>query len=153
MIAGESTPGDEHYLRGLRHTAAALGVADRVHFVGALDHDRLADLLATASLTLVPSTSETFGLVALESAASGTPVIGWGDTGLRESIAHGVSGLLMLSRDPVEWATAVGGLLDDASALERMSRTARHHAEGFTWATTAAGLQAVYASVSVGLRR
>ena len=153
VIAGESTPGDEPYVTSLLRTAERLGVDSRVRFVGALDHDRLAELLAAASVTLIPSTSETFGLVALESAASGTPAVGWHDTGLRESISHGVSGLLMRSRDPVEWAGAVGGLLDDGAKLERMSHTARHHAEGFTWATAAAGLRGVYASVFAALQR
>src|SRR5690606_1346084 len=119
VIAGEATPGDAAYLEGLQHLALSLGVADDVRFPGALSRDRLADLLAAASLTLVPSTSETFGLVALESAAAGTPVIGFRGTGLVESVAEGRSGLLMDTHQPAEWAQAAATLLQDADLLAR----------------------------------
>ena len=113
----------------------------------ALDRDGLADLLAASALTLVPSHSETFGLVALESAASGTPVIGSRSTGLVESIADGESGLLLGSRDPAEWAAGIAGLLDDPERLTRLSSTARGHAEKYSWATAAASLLGIYASL------
>ena len=147
VIAGESTPGDEGYLRSLGALADRLGVGDEVRFAGALERDDLADLLAVASITLVPSHSETFGLVALESAASGTAVIGYRGTGLLESIAEGRSGLLVDSREPDAWARAMVSLLDDPSARSRMSETAREHALGFTWAATATALLGVYNSL------
>ena len=147
VIAGEPTPGDEGYLRSLRDLAVAVGVGDEVRFAGALDRDDLADLLAVASITLVPSHSETFGLVALESAASGTAVIGYRGTGLLESIAEGRSGLLVDSREPDAWARAMVTLLDDPGARARMSEMAREHALGFTWAATATALLGVYGSL------
>ncbi len=147
IIAGESTPGDEGYLNSLRSLAGALGVDDAVRFAGALDRESLADLLAVASITLVPSHSETFGLVALESAASGTAVIGYRGTGLLESIAEGRSGLLLDSREPEAWARAMSALLDDPNARSRMSDTAREYALGFTWAATATALLGVYGSL------
>lgn len=148
VIAGESTPGDEGYLAALRRLATELGVADEVRFAGALAREDLADLLAVASITLVPSHSETFGLVALESAASGTAVIGFRGTGLIESVAEGRSGLLLDTRDPRAWAQAMATLLDDPVARTRLSQTARHHAVGFTWAATATALLGVYGSLS-----
>ncbi|QEE61780.1 glycosyltransferase [Salinibacterium sp. dk2585] len=148
VIAGESTPGDEPYLESLRSLATRLGVEDDVRFVGALERQPLADLLAVATVTLVPSHSETFGLVALESAASGTPVVGYRSTGLMESIAEGESGVLLDSRDPEDWAAAVGSLLDDQAARERLSRRAREHALGFTWGTNATALLALYAALA-----
>lgn len=147
VIAGESTPGDEGYLASLRELAERLGVGDEVRFAGALDRDALADLLAVSSITLVPSHSETFGLVALESAASGTAVIGYRGTGMLESIADGRSGLLIDSREPDAWAHAMVALLDDPGARSRLSGTAREHALGFTWAATATALLGVYGSL------
>jgi D-inositol-3-phosphate glycosyltransferase len=147
VVAGESTPGDEAYLASLRVLATDLGVGDEVRFAGALARDDLADLLAVASITLVPSHSETFGLVALESAASGTAVIGYRGTGMLESIAEGRSGLLVDSREPDAWARAMVALLDDPGARSRMAETAREHALGYTWAATATALLGVYSSL------
>lgn len=147
VIAGESTPGDAGYLASLRALSVQLGVGDDVRFAGALSRERLADLFAAASVTILPSHSETFGLVALESAASGTPVVGSRNTGLVESVAEGESGLLIDTREPRAWAEAVTALLDEQGARGRMSATARHHAEGYTWAATAAAMLGVYASL------
>lgn len=143
LVAGEATPGDEPYLWSLRALAEELGVGDSVLFVGALGRDALADLLATASATLVPSHSETFGLVALESAASGTPAIGYRKTGLTEAIAEGASGMLLPNRVPEAWAAALASVLDDS----HMAVTAREHALDFTWAASAAALLGVYSTL------
>jgi D-inositol-3-phosphate glycosyltransferase len=150
VIAGESSDAD--YLRRLGDTAAELGVAKDVRFVGALDRESLAELLAAAAVTLVTSQSETFGLIALESASSGTPVVAFRGTGLIESVSDGESGLLLDSRDPRVWAGAVSGLLDDQVRLARLGASARGFAEGFTWATAGASLLAVYESL-VAARR
>lgn len=148
VVAGEATPGEDGYASSLQSIAAELGVLAEVRFAGALSRERLADLLAIATVTLVPSHSETFGLVALESAASGTPVIAFRGGGLVESVSPGVSGLLIDSRDPRAWAQATVALLTDAAQLQRLSGCARHYAEGFTWAATATALIGVYASLS-----
>lgn len=147
VIAGEPTPGDEGYLRHLREIAADLGVEQDVRFVGALAREALADVLAAATLTLVTSHSETFGLVALESAASGTPVVGFRGSGIVESVAEGTSGVLVNSRDPHDWAFAVSRMLDDRPRLAELSASARQHALGFTWATSAAAMLGVYGSL------
>ncbi|MEO7123018.1 MAG: glycosyltransferase, partial [Lacisediminihabitans sp.] len=147
VLSGTETPGDEAYGRMLRTLAASLGVADDVLFPGTLSRPDLADLFAMASLTLVPSHSETFGLVALESAASGTPAVGFSGGGLVEAIADGFSGVLVESRDPREWASVIALLLSDQSELERMQFSARHHALGFTWGATTTALLGVYSSL------
>ena len=147
VVAGEATPGEDGYASSLQSIAAELGILTEVRLTGALSRERLADLLAVAAVTLVPSHSETFGLVALESAASGTPVIAFRGGGLVESVAEGVSGLLLDSRDPRVWAQATASLLDDGAGLARLSGLARHYAEGFTWASTATALIGVYASL------
>ncbi len=151
VFAGEPTAGAEGYSSSLARLADELGVAVDIRFLGALEREELADLFAAASLTMIPSRSETFGLVALESAASGTPVVGYRGTGLVESVADGESGLLVDSREPADWARTVAGLLEDPALLERLGASARGHAEGFTWATTGASLLAVYESLLVPL--
>ncbi len=148
VIAGEAS--DQAYRARLEAVAADLGVASDVRFVGALDREILADLLAAAELTLMTSRSETFGLVALESAASGTPVVGYRGTGLVDSISDGESGVLVATRDAFDWAAVVVSLLGDAPRLARLGASARGHAEGFTWATAAASLLAVYENLVRG---
>lgn len=145
VIAGEVTPGGSQFAAGLRELASELGVAGDVRFVGALHRDTLAELLAAASVTLVPSFSETFGLVALESAAAGTPVIAYRAGGLAESVEDGVSGTLLDTREPRLWATEIALMLENDERRSRMGLSARAHAERFTWAAAAAGLLGVYA--------
>jgi D-inositol-3-phosphate glycosyltransferase len=147
VIAGSAAPGQEEFEAELRGLAVELGVGRDVRFVGALDRDSVADLLAATSVTLVPSWAETFGLVALESAASGTPTIAARSTGLVESVADGVSGFLVDSRDAREWALEIAVLLDNPDRAEQLATMARAHAEKFTWAACAASLLGVYASL------
>lgn len=150
VIAGEATPGAQPYVDGLRALAGSLGVAEDVRFVGARSREQIADLLAVASVTLVPSQSETFGLVALESAASGTPVVGFRGSGLLESVAEGRSGVLVDSREPRRWAEAVAGILDRPAGA--ISASARDHAEGYTWGATATALLGLYAALTPATR-
>lgn len=153
VVAGEATPGDEDYLSRLHSLVDDLDIAADVHFTGALGREELADLLATTSLTLVPSHSETFGLVALESAASGAPVIGYRSTGLLESVAEARSGILLDSRDPAVWGAALARLLGDAGELGRLARGAREHALGLTWGATATALAGLYGGLIEAGRR
>jgi D-inositol-3-phosphate glycosyltransferase len=118
-----------------------------VRFVGALHRDALADLFAAADLTIVPSFSETFGLVALESAASGTPVLASRAGGLPEAVADGVSGVLLGTREPRYWATEMAMLIENDERRTALGVTARAHAERFTWGAAAASLLGVYAGV------
>jgi D-inositol-3-phosphate glycosyltransferase len=147
VLAGEPTDGAEAYRDSLLTLATSLGVGEGVRLVGSLAREDLADLFAAASLTLIPSHSETFGLVALESAASGTPVVGYRSTGLTESVSEGQSGVLVDTRDPETWARTVSDLLGNRPALQALGTTARDHAEGFTWASAAASLTGVYKSL------
>ena len=142
VIAGDADDAD--YLASLRSLAAELDVDQDVSFVGAIDRERMADLFAAAEFTLVTSYSETFGLVALESAASGTPVIAYRGTGLVESVGEGESGYLLDSREPADWAGAILQHRADGERVAIMRRSARAFAEGFTWATSAASHLALY---------
>lgn len=147
VIAGETTPGEEGFEAELHELAAALGVAGDIHFVGAVYHDRLAELLSAAHLTIMPSFTETFGLVAIESAACGTPVIGYRTGGLSESIGEGVSGLVLSRREPRYWATEIGNLIENDERREALGVSARTFAERFSWGAAATSLLGIYAGV------
>lgn len=147
VVVGEVTPGEEGFATMLRELAAELGVASDVRFVGALHRDALADLLGAAAVTILPSFSETFGMVALESAASGTPVIAFRAGGLPESVSEGVSGILLGSRDVRYWATEIALMIENDERRSTLGLSARAFAERFTWGATAASLLGVYAGV------
>lgn len=129
---------------GLRALAAALGISERVIFHPPVDRPVLADWFRAADLTLVPSYSESFGLVALESAAVGTPVIAADVGGLPTAVADGQSGLLVSGHSAQDWAHAIGSLLAADELRDRMAIDARRHAEQFSWQRTADGLLDVY---------
>ncbi|GAA2226188.1 glycosyltransferase [Herbiconiux moechotypicola] len=138
VVAGGVSPGHEAYGDELERLARELGVADTVDFLGPRSREQAAELLRGADLLLVPSHSETFGLVALEAAASGTPVVAASSTGLLDSVEDGVSGLLLPSREPVLWAAAIGRLLDHPSRLRELSRTAQAFGARRSWSAVAA---------------
>ncbi len=128
----------------LMQLAAAAGVGDRVVFFPPQPHQRLVDFYAGAEAVLVPSRSESFGLVALEAQACGTPVIAAAVGGLRYSVADGVSGYLVEGHDPADYADRIIRLLADPVEAARLSVAAAAHASGFSWESTAAGIRDVY---------
>lgn len=144
VVAGDASAAFRAYSDELHAMVAELGLADQVSFLGAQPREDLARLLRGARVLLVPSHSETFGLVALEAAASGTPVIAAAAGGLREAVAHGVTGQLMDSRRGDDWALALTRLLMVPGLLDRMSRVSRVHARRFDWGWAAQRLVAVY---------
>lgn len=147
LMVGEPTPGEEAYAAELRSRITTLGAP--VQLLGALGRDDLATLMAMADAAIIPSHSESFGLVALESAASGVPVVGMRGSGLDDAIAHGRSGLLVAGRDPSEWADALERLLDGTAGITPES--AREFALGHTWMGVGSQLTALYSKL-VGTR-
>ncbi|WP_028709234.1 glycosyltransferase [Propionicicella superfundia] len=147
ILTGAASQDFRGYADELRERAQRLGIADRTEFVGPRTRSRLAALMRHAEVFLLPSWSETFGLVALESQASGVPVVGWRHAGgLAEAVAPD-GGILLDSREPGEWAAAVAGLLADPSARASLGAGARRFALDHTWETTAAALVGAYARV------
>ncbi len=144
VIAGEVSEDFRDYADELKRMVHRLGLDDYVTFNGPQGRDPLAEMLRGAVLCLVPSHSETFGLIALEAAASGTPVIASAAGGLREAVVHGETGQLMDSRLPQDWASAMIRLLADPDLVERMGVVARIHARRFSWRATAQLLTIVY---------
>ena len=143
-IIGAAAPDGEAYERSLREAVGAADMLESTYFDGALPRAALAERLRQAALVLVPSYSETFGLVALEAAAAGVPVIAAAAGGLREAVIDGETGVLIESEDPVVWAARLEHLLSDAEGRTRMGRLARAHAERHGWAVSTRRLLEVY---------
>ncbi len=144
VVAGDASADFAHYEDELRALVTASGLDGNVTFVGPQPREELARLMRGARVMLVPSHSETFGLVALEAEASGTPVIAAAAGGLREAVAHGETGQLMDSRLPQDWGRALNRLLTEPGLLVRMGIVARVHARRFEWRMAAQRLSAVY---------
>jgi D-inositol-3-phosphate glycosyltransferase len=128
----------------LRDLAAELGIASSVSFKPPADRATLAEYYRAADLVAVPSYNESFGLVALEAQACGTPVVAAAVGGLTTSVDHGSSGVLVDGHDPDQWAKVLDGLLRAPGERESLARGARRHAEQFSWDRTAAELRTAY---------
>jgi D-inositol-3-phosphate glycosyltransferase len=128
----------------LEHLAQDLDLIGNVHSVDPVGRAELASFYRAADLTVVPSYTESFGLVALESQACGTPVLAAAVGGLPTAVADGVSGTLVNSHDPREWALSLRRLLDDPVEQALLARGARAHAEHFSWDRTVDGLLIAY---------
>ena len=131
----------------LMNLAATAGVGDRVVFFPPQPHERLADFYSAADAVLVPSRSESFGLVALEAQACGTPVIASAVGGLRYSVQDGVGGLHVHGHDPRAFADRIIELLSDPGLAARLSTGAYAHAAQFSWEATAAGIGRIYSEL------
>jgi D-inositol-3-phosphate glycosyltransferase len=126
----------------LMELASALGVADRVILFPPQPHARLADFYSAADVVLMPSRSESFGLVALEAQACGTPVVAAAVGGLRTVVRSG--GLLVDGHDPADHADAVLAILGDPALAARLGSAGARESLGFTWDATTAEVSAVY---------
>jgi D-inositol-3-phosphate glycosyltransferase len=140
VVGGPSGTGLAHptALQDLTHS---LGLADLVRFEAPSSRDRLRDWYTAADVVAVPSHNESFGLVALEAQACGTPVVATDVGGLRTTVADGRSGLLVDGHGADAWAAALRRALADRP---RLSAGAVAHAARFSWERTADGLLAVY---------
>ena len=126
--------------------ARELGIANLVRFEPPADRARLADWYRAADVAVVPSHSESFGLVAVEAQACGTPVVAAAVGGLRTAVADQVSGLLVDGHDPRDFATAITSITAQPRLRAELARGAHMHAASFGWATTTAGLLASYSA-------
>lgn len=147
VLAGGVSQDFAQYLDELRELARELGVQDRVEFVGSLGRDELAEAMRCAGALLLTSWSETFGLVALEAQASGTPVLAWRCAGGVEE-AVGPEGHVLESRDPDVWAEALQSLLGDAEGYRTAVRSAREFAATRAWDAAAQSLAGLYWTVT-----
>ena len=130
---------------GLTELSRALGVAGAVRLEPPCPQSELADWYRAATVVMVPSYSESFGLVAVEAQACGTPVLAASVGGLRTAVQDGVSGVLVEGHDPASYARVLRDLIAAPDLRERLSRGAVAHASRFGWGGTVDRLMAVYA--------
>ncbi len=132
-------------LQELRALAAAEGVLDDVLFRPPVPRPELARWFAAADLVAMPSRSESFGLVAVEAQAAGTPVVASAVGGLRSCVHDGVSGRQVRGHDPAVWAEALTATLADPAVRGPWRAAARRVAEQYSWDATAEQVLKVYA--------
>jgi D-inositol-3-phosphate glycosyltransferase len=138
LVLGEdSRDGDESEMERLKSIAAAEGVRDAVDFVGSVAHHELPYFYSAADACVMPSYSESFGLVGLEAQACGCPVVGSGVSGIRSVVRDGVTGFLVEGSDPRDYADRIGRLLDDPELARELGMRGQLLAQRFSWSRTA----------------
>jgi D-inositol-3-phosphate glycosyltransferase len=148
IVGGASgSQGDTEVAR-VRMLIDSLGLQHQVHFVEPQAHHILSTYYRAADAVWVPSRSESFGLVALEAAACGTPVVASAVGGLLSLVDHEVTGFLVPDRAPEIFARYTAGLLADPVAASAMSAAAAARGRGYTWSFAAARLRRLYADVT-----
>jgi D-inositol-3-phosphate glycosyltransferase len=152
IVGGPSGTGLEHP-EALAELAVHLRIDDLVRFVPPVPPEELALWDAAASVVAVPSYNESFGLVAAEAQATGTPVIAADVGGLSTVVADRVSGLLLDTHEPAAWAHALKRVLQDDGLRARLAAGARIRAGAFSWEETAERTLDVYQRARAGLRQ
>jgi len=138
---------------GLQKLASRLGIADVVRFCPPVGQDQLADWFRAASVLVMPSYSESFGLVAIEAQAAGTPVLAASVGGLPVAVRDGQTGFLVQGHDPAAYARVLADFADDPQLADRMGAAAARHAKSFGWDTAAAATADVYTAAMHAHRR
>jgi D-inositol-3-phosphate glycosyltransferase len=148
MVGGESGADGAFEVERVHDLVTELGLEDRVVFVEPQPHHILSSYYRAADVVLVPSRSESFGLVALEAAACGVPVVASAVGGLLNIVHDGVTGVLVEGRDPARYARALSQVLDDPAGAAAMGEAAAVRARRFTWSFTAARLRRLYTDLA-----
>lgn len=150
LVGGASGNAGDTEVERVNRLIDELGVRSQVRMVQPQQHHILSTYYRAADAVLVPSRSESFGLVALEAAACGTPVVASGVGGLLTLVDDGDTGFLVSDRDPEEFARLTARLLDDDVLARTMARRAALRSRRYTWSLAAARLRRVYADLTVG---
>ena len=150
IVGGPSGPHGAEEVRRITELVESLGLVDKVLFVPPRPHELLSTYYRAADVCLVPSRSESFGLVALESAACGTPVVASDVGGLRSLVDHGRTGYLVEDPDPEAYAAWVRQILAEPLLAERLSTGSVLRARRYTWARAAHLLVDIYADLTAG---
>ncbi len=150
LIVGGSSglQGDVEFDRA-RQLIDELGLRDQVRFVPPQPHHILSTYYRSADVVIVPSRSESFGLVALEAAACGIPVVASAVGGLLSLVDHGETGFLVPRRDPALFAHAIAQILDDPVMSDSMADASARRAGRYTWGFAAARLRRLYTDLTV----
>ena len=152
IIGGASGANTEEVDR-LKELATWLAIDDVVRFAPPVPGADLAQWYRAADLVVVPSYSESFGLVALEAQACGTPVVATAVGGLRTAVADGISGVLVDGHDPKAWSSVISRLLQEPQRRVLLSMGAIEHASHFGWDATARGTLDIYDQVITQTRK
>lgn len=146
-IMGDNSGAGHDELSKLKTLTKFLKIEDVVRFVAPVKREELPTWYRASDLVCMPSYSESFGLVALEAQACGTPVVASAVGGLRTAVADGISGVLVDGHDPKAWASVISRLLLDVRRREWMSAGALKHAQNFSWESTAKRTLSIYKDV------
>ena len=152
IIGGASGANTEEVDR-LKDCTQWLGIDDVVRFAPPVSRADLPQWYRASDLVVVPSYSESFGLVALEAPACGTPVVATAVGGLRTAVADGISGVLVDGHDPKAWSSVIARLLQEPQRRVLLSMGAIEHASHFGWDGTARGTLDIYDVVISGARK
>ena len=152
VVGGASGANTEEVDR-LKELSTWLGIDDVVRFSPPVPRKDLSQWYRAADLVVVPSYSESFGLVALEAQACGTPVVATAVGGLRTAVADGISGVLVDGHDPKAWSSVIVRLLQEPQRRVLLSMGAIEHASHFGWDATARGTLDIYDLVIGGMRK
>jgi D-inositol-3-phosphate glycosyltransferase len=131
----------------LKELVSWLNLADVISFLPPVPRTELPNWYRASDLVCVPSYSESFGLVALEAQACGTPVVATAVGGLRTAVADGISGVLVDGHDPRAWSSVLARLLQEPQRRVLLSMGAIEHASHFGWDATARGTLDIYDQV------
>lgn len=148
ILGGPSGQDGHGELQRVRHLVSSLGIESQVRFVEPQPHHLLSTWYRAADVVLVPSRSESFGLVALEASACGTPLVASAVGGLKTLVDHGVTGFLVESRSAQEYAQYVAKLIDDPELANMMGRGGARRARAYTWSTAAGRLRRIHADLT-----
>jgi D-inositol-3-phosphate glycosyltransferase len=144
VLGQDSREGDESEMERLKAVASEVGVRDRVDFVGSVAHHELPYFYAAADVCVMPSYSESFGLVGLEAQACGCPVVASDVSGLRSVVRDEVTGYLVDGHDPAVYAERIGRLLMDGELAQQMGRRGRLLAQRYSWSRTADRIEELF---------
>ena len=150
IVGGASGQVGDHEVERVHALVDSLGLTGRVRFVPPQQHHILSTYYRAADVVLVPSRSESFGLVALEAAACGTPVVASAVGGLLTIVDDGETGFLVPDRSPEQFAAFTAKILDDRQLAGALATRAVAKGRQFTWSLAAARLRRVYADLRTG---
>jgi D-inositol-3-phosphate glycosyltransferase len=152
IVGGPSGTGLEQP-QALRELAVSLGIERQIWFLPPQPGQALVNVYRAADVVAVPSYNESFGLVALEAQACGTPVVAAEVGGLPVAVVHGVTGLLVPSHEAADWAGALASAALRPDRHAELSANAVVHARRFSWGRTTDALLETYAQAAGSFRR
>ena len=148
VVGGASGVGGAAEVERIHDLADQLGVTSQLRHVDPQPHHLLSTYYRAADVCVVPSRSESFGLVALEAAACGTPVVAASVGGLRTLVDSGHTGFLVEGRDPDAFAAYIEKILGDDGLAAALGERAAERAKGYTWSTAAGRLRRIYNDIT-----